>query len=159
MSLTDEMQNRLAKYWDKRGKIKLWSGVIGNQSLQKHVQRQAKNQEAEDSYVRRKAWEDQPGMQTATGEDMGHTILGDVTNPTPIVINSQPQGSGIGKVLAGAAIAAGLIGIPGAGIAGYAISQMLNRPEAVTPAPTSPNTTVDIGLGRFEDLFPSDGTP
>lgn len=160
MTFSETVRNRIEKYWDKRGRLNLWAGAITNQSLQGHVQRQAKNQAAEDSYVRRKAWEEQPGMQTATGEDMGHTILGDVTNPTPIVIHSQPQqhGSGIGKVLAGAALAAGVIGIPGAGIAGYFLNQIMSRPQPVVPSQPGTDATVDIGLGKYDDLFPG-GAP
>lgn len=85
-------------------------------------------------------------------EDMGHTILGDVTNPTPIVIHStQPQSNGLGKVLAGAAIAAGLMGIPTAGVIGYGVSQLMER----KPVPaTTEDTSLDVGLGHIEDLLP-----
>ena len=83
---------------------------------------------------------------------MGHTILGDVTNPTPIVINQQPQSSGIGKVLVGAALAAGLIGIPAAGIIGYGISQIASQKDEKPIS--SEDTNLDIGLGHLEDLRP-----
>lgn len=155
MSLTDEMRNRVSKYWDKRGRLNLWAGAITNQSLQGHVSRQAKNQEAEDSYVRRKAWEDQSTAGGGAVDDMGHTILGDVTNPTPIVIHSQPQqqGSGLGKVLAGAALMAGLIGIPGAAVGGYLLNQFMNqKPPAVQPTKPSEDNTVDLGLLHWDQL-------
>jgi len=58
-----------------------------------------------------------------------------------------PAASGIGKALVGAAIAAGLIGIPAAGMIGYGVSQLRDR----APAATDDNT-LDIGLGRIEDL-------
>ena len=61
----------------------------------------------------------------------------------------QPQGSGIGKVLAGAALAAGLIGIPGAGVAGYFLSKLTDKPAATQPGT---DDTVDIGLKRFSEL-------
>lgn len=155
MSLTEEMQNRIAKYWDRRGKLKLWSGVIANQSLQDHASRQAKNLAAEDAYVRRKAWEDCSGA-AEVGEDMGHTILGDVTNPTPIVINSTPQQqpSGVGKLLLGTALGAALLGVPFAGIAGFALNHFLNKPQPQQP---TEDNTVDIGLKRLSELFPEQG--
>ena len=79
---------------------------------------------------------------------MGTTILGDVTNPTPIVINSQPQQSGSAlKTLA--ILAAGAL-IPGGVIAGYVANQMLNKPTTETTAPE--DQTLDLGLLRFEDL-------
>jgi len=86
---------------------------------------------------------------------MGHTILGDVTNPTPIVIHSQPQQSSgtLTKVLAGAAIAAGLMGIPAAGIIGYGVSQWAAGKTENKPVATE-DTSLDIGLGKFEDLLP-----
>lgn len=148
MNSTEETQSRIRKYWDKRGRLNLWAGAITNQSLQGHAKRQAKNQEAEDSFVRRQAW---VGEQGATAvEDMGHTILGDVTNPTPIVINSQPQSNGLGKVLVGAALAAGLMGIPAAGLVGFGISKLMDKPASETD-----DNTLDIGLGRVEDLLPA----
>lgn len=64
-----------------------------------------------------------------------------------------PQGSGIGKVLAGAALGASLLGIPGAGIAGYLLNQLQQRPQQQTtqqPQPTG--ETVDLGLKKIEDL-------
>lgn len=64
----------------------------------------------------------------------------------------QPQGSGIGKVLAGAALAAGLIGIPGAGVAGYFLSKLTDKPAATQPAKPTTDDTVDIGLKRFSEL-------
>ena len=74
------------------------------------------------------------------------TILGDVTHPTPIIINGQ-QSSGALKTLA--IIAAGAL-IPGAGIAGYFASQLLKPTTTETTAPE--DQTLDLGLLRFEDL-------
>ena len=119
--------------------------------LDNHRQRTDANLSAEDSAVRRAMFGDNGGGQTA-GEDMGHTILGDVMNPTPIVIHSQPQPNGIGKALVGAAIAAGMIGIPAAGIIGYGVSQLMDRQPA---ASTTEDNSLDVGLGHIGDLLPS----
>jgi len=101
-----------------------------------------RNQEAENNYVRKKVWGD---AEVAKSEDdMGDTILGDVTTTHH---HQAPAASGIGKALMGAVIAAGLIGIPAAGLIGYGVSQLRDR----APAATDDNT-LDIGLGRIEDL-------
>lgn len=136
-----------ARYLQNLGKLKLWSGILAHQSLEGHNERQRKNQEAEDRYVRQAVWKAGDGASDEAG-DMGHTILGDVTNPTPIVINSQPQSGGLGKVLAGAAIAAGLMGVPAAGIGGYLLNQYLTK-----QTPAASDETVDIGLLKLSDLI------
>jgi hypothetical protein len=46
-----------------------------------------------------------------------------------------------------------LLGVPGAGVAGYLLSQ-INQQKAETPAATTPaeSETVDLGLKKIEDL-------
>lgn len=83
----------------------------------------------------------------------GHTILGDIIVPSSQQQPSQ-QGNGIGKVLAGAALGASLLGIPGAGIAGYLFNQLQNQKpaEAVRSVSSKDGETVDLGLKKIEDL-------
>lgn len=87
---------------------------------------------------------------------MGHTILGDYHPPQVIVAGGQqPQSSGLGKVLLGAAIGASFFGVPGAGVAGYLLSQMnQQRPVEAAPimTPKDSGETVDLGLKKIEDL-------
>ena len=138
---------KVVNYLNRKGKLELWSGVLANQMIQDHRNEQRKNQAAEGAFVRRQVWGEKPGQSIE--DDMGTTILGDVTNPTPIVINSQPQQSGSAlKTLA--ILAAGAL-IPGAGLAGYFASQLL-KPTTETTAPE--DQTLDLGLLRFEDLEP-----
>lgn len=59
----------------------------------------------------------------------------------------------MGKVLAGAAIAAAAMGIPGAGIAGYLLSKAFDKPPVTTINNVEDQTT--IGLKRLKDLVPS----
>jgi hypothetical protein len=68
------------------------------------------------------------------------------------------QSSGLGKVLAGAAIAAGLLGIPAAGVIGYGVSQWAAKTDSkpIGNPNAQEDTSLDIGLGRFEDLLPAD---
>ncbi len=105
-----------------------------------------KNQEAENKAVRQKLWGNDGSVED---EEMGHTILGDVTHPTPIVIGQQ-NGSGIGKLLAGLAL--GTL-IPAAGVGGFLASQLLRPAPSVTqPVAPQDDETVGLGLLRFEDL-------
>jgi len=101
-----------------------------------------KNQEAESAYVRKNLWG--VGESKQEEDDMGTTILGDITHPAPIVITQpqQPQNSLLPIALA--AMAA--IGIPatlGVGaLAGYMLTKQ--------PAQTFQDETVSIGLGKIE---------
>ena len=119
--------------------------------LNAHRKRQDKNLDAEEAATRKKLWGDTSSTNTnPTGEDMGDQIvLGDYNNPTPIVLNQ--QSSGIGKLLTGAALATGLMGIPAAGIVGY----MLSQSQKVAPVVTPPFTdeSLDVGLKHFTDLI------
>lgn len=149
---SQERKAMVAQYLERLGKLKLWSGVLGNKSLQHHIDEQQKNNAAESAFTRRKLWGDDGA--TTGGEDMGSTILGDVTHPTPIIINGgqQPQGSGL-KTLAALALGALL---PGAGIGGYLLSQAIGKGSQTVIQPVAPNpttdTSLDIGLLKFEDL-------
>lgn len=134
----------------RRWNLEALTGVLGFKTLQAHQKRQAANIAAEDAAVRKQLWGEK--TNTAEGDDMGDQIvLGDLTHPTPIIVN-QPQQNGLGKVLAGAALAATLIGVPAAGVAGYAISQLLNKQENTTTAPTN-ESDVDLGLLKLKDLL------
>jgi hypothetical protein len=59
------------------------------------------------------------------------------------------QGNGISKLMAGAALAAGLIGIPGAGIAGYLLSKLGDKPAVTKP---TEDNTVDLGLRHWDEF-------
>lgn len=135
---------KVVNYLHRKGKLELWSGVIANQMIQDHRNEQRKNQAAEGAFVRQQVWGEKPGQSVE--DDMGTTILGDVTNPTPIVINSQPQQQSGGVLKTLAILAAGAL-IPGAGIAGYMLNQ---KPQQ--QAPEIEDRSLDIGLLRVEDL-------
>jgi len=110
------------------------------------------NQEAENRAVRQKVWGNDGGASES--DEMGdHIILGDNTNPTPIIITGQQQSSGsLGKVLAGAALGAALLGIPGAGVAGYLFSKLSQQKPEPVITPTDEDTTIGLGLRKFEEL-------
>ena len=120
------------------------TGLMGIRALQSHQAETEKNVQAENHRIRKDLWGYQEPKE---GEDVNsQTILGDVTHPTPIIINGQ-QSSGALKTLA--ILAAGAL-IPGAGIAGYFASQLLKPTTTETTAPE--DQTLDLGLLRFEDL-------
>ena len=84
------------------------------------------------------------------------TILGDnIVNPTPVITHQ--QSSGLGKVVAAAAITAGMLGVPLAGIGGYLLNEHLNKKEQVVPvAPiqqAQDKEDVDLGLLKLSDLI------
>ena len=83
----------------------------------------------------------------------GNIVLGDVQHPTPIVIAGQSGGGS--DLLKGLAIAALGAAIPGAGLAGYALSTLLAdkpAPPANQPAEPSQND-FSVGLGKLEDYL------
>lgn len=152
-------QKKVQKYLEQGGKLRTLNRVTGFLALDAHRRRTDKNIEAEDAAARRALFGEKDNPKAS--DDMGQFILGDVTNPTPIVVNSPPQqqGSGLGKVLAGAAMGAALLGVPFAGVAGFALSKLMSPPAPVVPTNPTEDTTVDIGLRRIEDLFPGGVKP
>ena len=118
--------------------------------IDSHRKRTEKNLNAEEAAVRRQLWGSKESPEPEEDNMGDQIVLGDLTNPTPIIVN-QPASNGLGKVLAGAALAAGMIGIPGAGIAGYLLSQM--QKDNPVDVPPFTDESLDVGLGRFSDLI------
>ena len=130
-----------------RWKLETLTGLLGIRAMQSHQSESEKNQAAENQRIRKELWGyDEPPVS----DEMNQTILGDVTHPTPIIVNR--ESSGLGKLLAGAALGASLLGVPAAGIGGYLLSQAKQSP----PTSTETNTTesLNLGLMRLEDLEP-----
>ena len=99
-------------------------------------------------------WE-QPAGASSEDNEMGTTILGDVTHPTPVVV-AGGNDSSVGKMLTGAALGMSLLGVPGAGVAGYLLSKMQQptQQQPALPPQVNDGETVDLGLSKFEDLNP-----
>jgi len=148
---------KVVRYLDGKGKLEQWSGMMANQMLNNHRKEQQQNQAAESAFVRRQIWGETASAKTE--DDMGdNIILGDNIHPTPIVFapTQQPSQQQSGSLLKTMAILAAGALIPGAGIGGYLASQMLSKPTTETTAPE--DQTLDLGLLRFEDLEPKEGT-
>jgi hypothetical protein len=131
------------KWLQKRSLLELWSGVIGTRAVERQAVMSRRNQEAENRAVRRKLWKNDGGDQE--GDDMGDTILGDVTIQQP----AAPQRSGMSPLLA----AALGVALPGVGIGGFFANQILN-PAEPAPVVEGVDTSVKIGLGKLSDYLP-----
>jgi hypothetical protein len=128
-----------------RWKLEALTGLLGVKALQAHQAESQKNMQAENQRIRKDLWGySEPQEDT---EMNSQTILGDVTHPTPIIINGQNQQSG-GALKTLAILAAGAL-IPGAGIGGYLASQWLNQKPVATELE---DKSLDLGLLKFEDL-------
>ncbi len=139
-----------------RWKLETWTKALGIQGLAASQQTLQKNQEAMSRATRRQLWGDE---EKAEGEEMpGHTYLGDVNHPTPVIVTGSQGGSSLGPLLAAAL---GMLGPAAAG--GYFLNQMMQQ-QAKTPAPIvqpGNNTTVvnredvSMQLLKVEDLIPA----
>ena len=128
------------QYLERMGKLKLWAGLLAHQAIQHSQQELQKNREAESAAARRQLWN-----ADESDEDMGsqQTILGDVTNPTPVVVSG--TSSAFGPLLAALLGAA----IPTAGLLGYLIPMFTPSPAALPNSQPAPK--VQVHLGEIED--------
>lgn len=138
--MATEWTEQARKYWDKRGRLNLWAGVLGHQALANHVEEQRRNSEAEAAHVRRAAWGAADNQQE--GEAVGPTILGDVQTSPPVIITGGGGGSGILKTAAALLLGAS---VPSAFAAGWLLHQ---TPEAVET-----EADLSLGLGKIEDYL------
>ena len=150
---SETWKRKLTDHLMRMGKIRQWAGVVAMQDLEKAATEQQKNREAESSWVRRNLWGSQENTsQSQSSDDMQTTVLGDVTNPAPVVI--APQGkSGIGTlaaVLLGASIPAAA---GGGALAAYMATRAPTQPTQFEDASTS------IGLGKIEDYLRDNSDP
>lgn len=149
--------DRVRKAALNRWKLETWTKTLGIQGLAASQQTLQKNQEAMSRATRRQLWGEE---ENAEGEEMpGHTYLGDVNHPTPVIVTGSQGGSSLGPLLAAAL---GMLGPAGAA-GGYFLNQMMQH-QAKTPAPIvqpGNNTTVvnredvSMQLLKVDDLLPA----
>ena len=122
-------ENWIQDYLDfnkKRGRIQLHAELAGSTHLNNILGEMEKNSEAEAAYVRKHVWDQQPSQ--GADDDMGDTILGDVTvNHITPTSQQQPQQqqqtSSLMKTLGTVALGA-LLPTAGAGaLAGYLLAK------------------------------------
>lgn len=150
MSLVSRLKASLEDFQRNRLKVANLAGVRAVQHLEKLVQEQARNQAAEGAWVRKHVWGEDGSSVSPRQEDeeVGHTVVGDVTASPPIVFNNPSSNSG--PVLA--ALALGMIPLVGLGGAGLTYLFMKDKPPPVIERPNYQDSTFDIGLGQIEDL-------
>ena len=140
-----------------RWKLETWTKTLGIQGLAASQQTLQKNQEAMSRATRRQWWGDDEKVE---GDEMpGHTYLGDVNHPTPVIVTGSQGGGSLGPLLAAALGMLGPAGVAG----GYFLNQMMQQ-QAKTPAPIvqpGNNTTivnredVSMQLLKVDDLLPA----
>lgn len=115
-----------------------------------HQAESEKNQQAENQHVRKSVWgyEGKQGESKSDDDAMGHTILGDVNHPAPVVISQAPSNL---LPIALLALAAAIPATGAIGVAGYLLANR-NQPPPAATQPGFDDSTVKIGLGRIEDL-------
>ena len=119
------------------------------QSLMDHEAESQRNQRAEGAFVRRTLWGAKEDEQDGEQDEMRQTIVGDVTNPTPVIIQPPQQSNTLGTIAAiVAAMATG-------GILGPTVLSAL-KPTAPTAQPMQQpqgftDSTVSVGLGKLEN--------
>lgn len=135
MNSTDSATNgsaswpeRTVRYFDRKGRLELATGLVGLRSLKAAQEEQQRNREAESASVRRSVW-GATGNPPAQGDEMGD-ILGDVTT-THNVYPQPPRPGLLERLLPFALGAAGLYGLAAGGLI-----PGLTRPTE--PQPTVP---------------------
>ena len=140
-----------------RWKLETWTKTLGIQGLAASQQILQKNQEAMSRATRQQLWGEE---ERAEGEEMpGHTYLGDVNHPTPVIVTGSQGSSSLAPLLAAAL---GMLGPAGA-VGGYFLNQMMQQQPKVADQIVQPgaNTTVinrenlQMQLLREEDLIPA----
>ena len=115
-----------------------------------HEAESQKNQQAEGAFVRRTLWGAEDEEQPEESDQMRQTIVGDVTNPTPVVIAPQQQSSNLGTIAAiVAAMATG--GILGSQYLGKQALELVQPQQQQQQPVTFEDSTVSVGLGKLED--------
>jgi hypothetical protein len=150
MSSTTNWQKNFTNFLKGRGKIQQLAELTAVQQMEAIAKDNLRNMQAESAEVRRSLWGGDEN-KTDESEDMGTTILGDVTYPAPVVISQPQQQNNSAIPLMLGMLASGLIGGGAAGVATYLMTKQ--------PAPaqqTFEDETVQIGLGRIEDYLGAD---
>lgn len=140
---------KLGKAALSRWKLETLTGLLGYRALMNHQAESEKNQQAENQHVRKSVWgyEGKKTENESDDDEMGHTILGDVNHPAPIIM-PQPQQSQLAPMLAGMGIAAA------SGLAGYYLSNKDDTPPVQPPPPIEfQDETISVGLGRIEEYL------
>lgn len=109
---------------------------------------QLRNQEAEGQYVRKNFWGQEKGDTEPDGdEDVGHTVLGDITGSPPVIVTGQAS-SPLPAMLAGAAMILGPMLAAGGTYLALKGSKQDPPPAVVSDFE---DTTLRVEMGQVED--------
>jgi hypothetical protein len=114
------------------GRLNLWAGANAVKQIQWEQDQHRKNREAEEAHVRKTLWE---SNGSATGDDVGDTYLGDITNQIMPVAPKKP--SFVLPLLLGAALSATPVAT-----AAYLLARPDNPPAPVED--TNTDTTYSV---------------
>ena len=131
------MKANVTSHLKARERLSLWMATLAGQRQEHDNESHRRNRDAEEQHARKHVW----GYTEPTGdEDMSdRTFLGDISI-------TQPQSRGLSPLLA-AAIG---MAIPGVGIGGYFVNEILNQTAAPT---TGTDTTTEITLRKIGDYL------
>lgn len=152
MTSSQDWKSAATNYFRNRGKIQNLFALAEAENWQAMHEEQRKNQAAESAAVRKAAFGSDEQDAASEGEEMRQTILGDVTNPTPIVV-APGGGDSFGKTLLPLALGASLMGVPAAGVIGAFLANRQGQPQQTEVVQQPPQESMSIGLGKIEDLL------
>lgn len=149
--LKEVVQTETIDYLKKRGREKLWLGSVAANKLQDEADRQRISQ-AHEARAARQAmgWDESP----IEGEDdevsNRQTVLGDFNAPTPTIVYppTQERSPVLGTILATALA----VGLPGAGVLGFAAAKYLGDKAETVIIKKGTDTSMTLGLKRIGDL-------
>lgn len=128
----------LEKHLVIKAKMEQLTGMLGLRSLQARQHQNELNDAAAGKALRQQLYNQQ---ETDSEESVqGSTILGDVHYPAPVIV--QQPASAAGGLLKAALIAAVSVAVPGAGVAGWAVKELLDRVPAIAASQQAPAATV-----------------
>lgn len=151
MTSQQDWRRNFEKFLEGRGKIQQLAELTAVEELRSTAAELRKNQAAEGAEVRKKLWGVEGGNVNGSDDEMGTTVLGDLTINHPAQqLTPQTPPPKKNNLALGAALA-GLVGL--SGVAGYFAAKNGNSEATETTQQTGfDDESLRIGLGRITDF-------